>query len=222
MSLRMTEGVGYRVTRQIYNSVLRTHLPRKFAVFNGGVVAADNRLFDKHDYFPVYKSGLVDAIDEYVMEGDHVVEVGTGPGILTVHLTRAGAHVTTYEGAEEMVALAKQTIGIADATASVRFKHAIVGDGIDVFGVSGGATSVPPDELPDCDVVLLDCEGAEYDIIKHLTSTPRCLIVEVHPKKGKSLSELDALLVDRGYISTDVVPVSPDDDRPVVIAQRDG
>lgn len=219
MSSRIGDGIPYRVAKHIYNSVLRTNLPRKFGVFNG-VVARDIRLFDRTDYFPDYKSGLVDAAADYVSDGDHTVEVGTGRGVLTSHLIRAGSRVTTYEGSEEMIAIAKQTIRIEGSMDAVEFNHAIVGDDIDMYGIPGTPELVPPGEIPDCDAVLLDCEGAEYSIIRDLTVTPRVMIVEVHPEKGRSFSRLQGLLTEKGYVTVETRPISPDDDRPVVIAKR--
>lgn len=39
----------------------------------------------------------------------------------------------------------------------------------------------PPQKIPACDVLELDCEGAEIEIIESINFTPRALIVELHP-----------------------------------------
>jgi len=41
---------------------------------------------------------------------------------------------------------------------------------------------IPPQELPECDVMEFDCEGAELEIINDMQSEPRLLIIEVEAR----------------------------------------
>lgn len=67
----------------------------------------------------------VDAVvrDAEVAAGDRIVEVGTGPGLLTHALVEAGAHVETFDIDEGLLAF---TQAQRDWPESVRFHHADV------------------------------------------------------------------------------------------------
>lgn len=43
---------------------------------------------------------------------------------------------------------------------------------------------VAPDELPKCDVLISDCEGAEKRILEELDHRPKTIIVETHGDLG--------------------------------------
>ena len=58
--------------------------------------------------------------------------------------------------------------------------HALVGEDIHVHGPMKGASKIPPSNIPNCDVLELDCEGAEYSILQNLKIEPRVIVVEVH------------------------------------------
>jgi len=42
---------------------------------------------------------------------------------------------------------------------------------------------IPSNQLPDCDVLEMDCEGADTSILSNLNIRPRVIIVEIHPHK---------------------------------------
>jgi hypothetical protein len=39
---------------------------------------------------------------------------------------------------------------------------------------------LPPSELPPCNVLELDCEGAEVEILREMNIQPRVILVETH------------------------------------------
>ena len=65
--------------------------------------------------------------------------------------------------------------------------HAVVEAGREVFGTLGGAETLRTGDL-EGDVLVLDCEGAEADILP----APQfdAVIVETHPQHGADTAEL--------------------------------
>jgi hypothetical protein len=144
-----------------------------------------NREISPHSFDVLdYEGGVISAHTELTQLGDTVVIVGGGYGITTV---RAGNYVgtsglvITYEGGAKEVETLLRTIELNNVESNCETHHAIVGRERDVYGDSTAAKQVHPAELPDCDVLELDCEGSEIDILAHLESRPRVLIVELHP-----------------------------------------
>lgn len=139
---------------------------------------------------------------------DAVAIVGGGYGITTVAAARAGASVTVFEPAADRLAAIRRTLGLNDVDRdSVTLRRAVVGElnpheaaekGLDGDGVP----TVHPVDLPSCDVLELDCEGAELPILRALdpASLPRVIAVEIHPLKldGATGAVLDRLR-DLGY-----------------------
>jgi len=64
-----------------------------------------------------------------------------------------------------------------------------------MFGLSDGR-SVAPSEIPDADVWVLDCEGAEEQILGQQAAPDRAL-VEVHPQMCDASAVRSALDADR-------------------------
>jgi hypothetical protein len=60
-----------------------------------------------------------------------------------------------------------------------------------------------PSELPPCNVLELDCEGAEVEILRELTIQPRVILVETHGLFGAPTDLVASLLKKRGYIVSD-------------------
>lgn len=81
--------------------------------------------------------------------------------------------------------------------------HSIVGEAHFVES-SGSADVVEPSDLPQCDVIEMDCEGAELNILSNLEMSPEKMIIETHQTKSyspySSMDSLQSILVDRGYV----------------------
>lgn len=158
---------------------------------------------------PKYEAAIVASLREHVTEGDEVVVVGGGWGVsTTVAAMEAGqtGHVTTYEGAHSKVEDVQNTIQLNGVSDRVSISHAIIGEEISLHGRANNAEMLPPEELPDCDVLVLDCEGAELTILDNLLMRPRIVIVETHTFLGAPESNVRELLAAYGYevISKDV------------------
>lgn len=210
--------------QRLYNAVIRNHLPRKIGVFNG-VPVRQPRLFDKTERRPDYEDALVTAINASVSAGDAVVVVGGGWGVGTVVAAEnadESGEVITYEGSEEQVRHVKETIELNQLDSRTTVEHAVVGSDINVYGDKAASRTLSPKELPDCDVLVLDCEGAEMDILEHVDQVGREIIVETHPMYEAPSEDVKALLEDSGFAVEAVRhEQTPYGDLPVLTAVRD-
>lgn len=193
----------------LYDRLLRERLPRKLAVCNG-VTARAARLLDATDVIPDYEAALVDGIRRCVRRGDDVVVVGGGYGVSSVvaadHVGPEGS-VITYEGAAEHVDLVVETCSLNGVSDCVTVEHAVVGSDPNLYTRSGGARSVPPAELRACDVLVLDCEGAETEILADVRPLPRSIVVETHGQFDAPPARVRAVLTDRGLSMESETPM---------------
>jgi len=206
------EGIAETVKKGIpwvYNHVVRPRLPVRTVAFNGVNVRAA-RLFDAvipwelptHPHPDRYEAALVAAVRESVEPGDRVVVIGGGRGVTTVVAAdRAGdtGSVVAFEGSREHAAHVKETAEMNGVGHNVAVRHAIVSEAVRLDGERGGSASVTPGELPDCDVLEMDCEGAEIDVLEGLAIRPRVIIVETHTELGASPEDVRNALTDLSY-----------------------
>lgn len=175
----------YRVVQRVYEGFVVDKLPDSYNVYNG-VVVRDGGFLDLEIRHECHKEGLIDAIEENV-RGKDVVLVALGKGVSTVTAVRSGARsVTAYEGSSEMIELAEETLDVNLSEVQrnmVEVEHAIVGEAISLFGDGESDRVVNPSELPECDVLILDCEGAELSILDGIEEPPETIICETHPDK---------------------------------------
>jgi hypothetical protein len=154
------------------------------------------------EHLQEYEGALTGAIAEQVRPGDRVVIVGGGVGVTAVHAARRvgpEGSVICFEGGAEYarhVGEAARRNGVADR---VEVRHAIVARSISVRGAEPAGSVLPPSDLPECDVLELDCEGAEVDILSHMSIRPRAVLVETHGLFGASTERVQDLLEQRGY-----------------------
>lgn len=189
------------VARQLYNRTLRPHLPSKIGVFNT-VAARRLALFDATDEFPAYEATLIDGVRAAVEPGDDVVVIGGGWGVSSVVAARRAGpdgHVTAFEPARERFGFIDETAALNGVADRVRARRALVGSAVKVDGDGSAADRVPADDLPPCDVLVLDCEGAEAEILRHLAVTPRTVVVETHGCFGTPETETRDALAELGY-----------------------
>lgn len=210
-------GPGLRVLAFVYQRMIRPWLPGRPLLYAGIPVCYDRKwgdalvpsawlpdtgyetgLTDE----PGYEVALIDALKESVRPGDHVVVVGGGVGITAVIAAlRTGTFgaVTCFEGSLQYARHIEETAR-RNNISNLTVHHAIVSKPIAVYGHENDfGTVIPPNRLPDCDVLELDCEGAEVDILQNMTIRPRVIIVETHGAHGAPTSFVDALLRERGY-----------------------
>lgn len=187
--------------RPFYNPI-RPYLPKKIASL-GGVPVRYQAITDRTEYID-YKPAMRSFIRWSVTPGDRVVDIATGRGVMASWAAWRGGTVIGYEGAANMVELARETTHLAAVSEDVTIHHAVVGDARELFGAAAGPDQVDPTDLPACDVMILDCEGSEIDIIPALAEPPETMIVECHPQYGATEDRVAGMLRDREYDIVDV------------------
>ncbi|WP_128905685.1 class I SAM-dependent methyltransferase [Halorubrum amylolyticum] len=201
MDLRL-EGL----IRGIYDGFVRPRLPWKISVHNGVAVRHRVKLLDNTDKFPQYEAELVSEIRAEVHEGDRVCVVGGGLGVSTVAAVEATGRkgsVKTYEGSEDQIDIVKKTLELNQVGSHVELRHGVVGSfsdfSSDFYGKAGSAAHIEAKDLPESEVLVLDCEGAENEIIDGLADLPPTIIVESHGFLDSPESEVRQRLESRGY-----------------------
>jgi hypothetical protein len=178
---------------------------RKIGVYNGVAVRKDVLLRPK-DVHQRYEKALIRQIRETLQPGERVVVVGGGNGVsTTVAAQKVGesGEVTTYEGSRTRSNIAQETCELNKVAERVEVKHAIVSHERRLFSEAEDAAVVDPEDLPTCDVLIMDCEGAELDILRNLSLRPRAIIVETHGFLNSPEREIREILTESGYSVVD-------------------
>lgn len=192
----------------VYNWTVRPYLPRKLGCYNG-VAVRDLRLFDRDRVVSDFEQEAVKAIHRRVEDGDRVGIVGGGRGTTTIHAACAGGSegsVVVYEAASDRIPLLEETAELNGVADCVDVREGIVGPAELIWGDTS-EKRIDPADLPEFDVLELDCEGAELEICEHLEHYPRDMIIEVHPDLGVSEEEMEEWLADAGYTITYHQPI---------------
>lgn len=191
---------------EFYNMYVRERLPEKIGMQNGVAVRGPVRLLDRQDVFPEYEAALIAGLRERVNSSDDIVIVGGGRGVSTVaaaHLSGNDGSVLTYEAILENVNKVINTVNLNEVNERVEVVHSIVGkysdSSEDHYGTPEDATLIQPTDLPDCDVLELDCEGAELNILRQMNINPTDIIVETHEFAGISTQEVSKTLEEMDY-----------------------
>ncbi|MDG5776195.1 hypothetical protein VB773_02365 [Haloarculaceae archaeon H-GB2-1] len=153
----------------------------------------------------MYESGLIAGISEHVDEGDDVVIVGGGRGITAVRAAEQVGEtgtVTVFEGASECIGRIKQTARLNSVADRIAVYHRIVGSTENLKGSRKGAARLSPSELPECDVLELDCEGAEIEILDGIEFRPRVVLVETHGLYDTPSEAVKTMLENQSYSIT--------------------
>lgn len=201
----------------VYEEFVRPYLPKQERTvhFNGieartGDVCLADRVipwfetpwYNSSD--PTYEQPLIDSLRSNIMEGDSVVIIGGGWGVtatVAASIVGESGSVVVYEGAADRIADIKGTLEYNGVSERVTVHHAIVGEPVTLTGARKNANHIAPSNLPDCDLLEMDCEGSEVDILQNLDIRPEALIVETHrnePTVKDHLNSLGYELVNRG------------------------
>jgi hypothetical protein len=156
-----------------------------------------------------FEGGLVTFHKEFTQSGDRVSIVGGGFAITTVtaiNQSEEGGVVRVYEPSTDRInAIAKTVTANGIAQWGGELSHTVVGnlspqEELNREGLMETVPALEPSALPECDVLELDCEGAEVNILKNLDIRPRMIFVEVHPKKlTMDATEVSRHLKQNGY-----------------------
>jgi hypothetical protein len=206
-----------RATALAYRRLLRPALPTLIRPrYNGIPIARERKLFDSrlpklyriYDVeelrdVPGYESGLVGRLRQDVQSGDRVVIVGGGLGVTAVIAAQqagpAGS-VCVYESTATHIRQIQETARLNGMGARVSVTHAVVGRAVAVPGdVSQHGPVLPASAIPPCDVLEMDCEGAENVILSELVIRPRVILVETHGLYGARTVDVEAKLREMSY-----------------------
>jgi len=162
---------------------------------------------------PLYENAICNALREHVVSGDKIIIIGAGYGVtaaLAANLTGDKGFVICYEGSSYCIDLSKKTQKL-NGIANIEYRHAIVGENIAVHNEGQISTKcLMVEELEDCDILELDCEGAENIILQNLKIHPRVIIVETHGVFNSSTDLIFKRLQDLGYVVKDYGIAEPD------------
>lgn len=194
-----------------YRRVIRPLTPRtgELARFNG-VPVRELRLGDRLADWrlpasanrPDCEGVLLQKIRENLEEHQEATIIGGGWGVSSViaarQVGRSGS-VEVIEASEKMVERIEETLRLSGLEDHVTVTLGAVGSRRRVWHGSEDIRKLPVSELPVCDALVMDCEGAELSIIRHLKQKPPMVIVETHGCFGASSEEVVASLEERGY-----------------------
>lgn len=204
-------GPGY-VLREalphVHNHYVRKHLPRSETKLNG-VKAKYQRLGDGavpwqagHPNRETYEDGILSALRENLLEGEDIVIVGAGWGISAVEaaqLVGESGTVKAYEASQQQARYARETLQLNGVEGQVELIEQAVGTVVSTYDGEQAVDSSSPEALPSCDVLELDCEGAEISILERMDIEPRLVVVETHGVFGAPTDEVTEILEERGY-----------------------
>lgn len=149
-----------------------------------------------------YEGAIVSSLKEHLRDGDNVVIVGGGWGVTStiaaITIGETGS-VTTFEASPKYSKYVEETAELNGVKDRVGVNNAVVSHSVAVRG--GGKTRdvIEATNLPECNVLELDCEGAETAILDNIRITPRIIIVETHGHLNASSEEVIKQLKENSY-----------------------
>jgi len=176
--------------------VERVVTPRQIGVYNG-VAARDCGLVSRHE--PQHKAVLAGAVRDVVTPGDRVIVVGGGRAVVAVHAARCGGVVTVYEAGDAAMRVTESVLALNDVVFETQ--AAVVGAPGAVAGTPA-TDRVNPADL-EGDVLVLDCEGAEKDILP--VDGFDHVVVETHPEHGSPLATISDALGTHEVVGDDPI-----------------
>jgi len=195
----------------IYKATLRKVFPKSGYYTKAGIKVRYRKPLDSivpgiaYSDEPNHEYALVSELRKRVEPGLKISVVGAGSGTTSVvaanQTTEAGS-VTAFEGSMRRVKQAQNTINLNGVDQRCEVRHAIVGPAVRLHSLNeGGARpkEISPTQLPDCDVLELDCEGAEKIILEEMEIQPKVIIVETHPELDSEPEHISKILADQGY-----------------------
>lgn len=209
--------------KNLYNRLIRPYTPYKISVHNGVPVKNVVRLFDRTSEFPQYESNLIDQIKEIVRYGDSIIIVGGGLGVSSVVAAQRTVEEDTvriFEGGINQYEQIKDTIKLNRVSAQCSVRHAVVGENVGVYSGTEDADQISPKQLSSCNVLILDCEGAETKIIEEMNIRPDSIIVETHAFLGAPKEEVITALKNKKYEIVDCKTDNPDNGIYILTAMK--
>jgi hypothetical protein len=209
------EASTKRLAGYLYRRTIRKLLPTIAEVKYAGIPISRERKFGDaalpaflipHPLEDIadYEQTLIDVLRSHVRIGDRVIIVGGGEGVTAVVAARAVGEtgsVVCFEGNSWNVRMVRATAARNKMSNRLTVEHAVVGEAIAVYGVPDQHATlvVSPAELPECDILELDCEGAERLILPNMAIRPRVIAVETHGVHGAPTGMIKEILEKLDY-----------------------
>lgn len=171
---------------------------QRIGMYNGVAVRNVHLLHDTDEF--EHETQLMQSIRDFLSTGDEVVLIGAGTGASTVCAARQvgpEGTVTAFEAAENAVSKCRETIRLNRVNTIAECRHAVVETPIYLLGSANRAEQLSATDLPDCDALVMDCEGAEKAILEGLSDLPDVIIVETHVQFDSSSEQIREILSDR-------------------------
>jgi hypothetical protein len=237
------ETLTKRMAGYLYRRTIRELLPTIAEVKYSGVpISRERKCGDARlpefliphplEDIPNYERALIDALRSQIRIGDSVIIVGGGEGVTAVVAAKVAGEtgsVVCFEGNSWNVSKVKGTAARNKISNRLTVEHAIVGEAIAVYGGTEQHSTrvVSPAELPQCDILELDCEGAELLILRNMVIRPRVIAVETHGVYGapsrmvkELLEKLDYTVEDWGLAEPRLSEVCESNDIRVLVGKR--
>lgn len=194
----------------VYDEYIRSRTPKinKPAMVQG--VEMSNKKATLLEIFPFFSHQeyteylFTELIRRYTKEGDNIVIVGGGEGITATLQARScgpKGSAKVFEAQKERVELIRDNFDLNNVAGWSSVVHCLVksddSSGRQLQEYDGEILS--PKSLPECDVLELDCEGAEVEILSEMESRPRDVFVETHGVWDGPKDEVCSLLKSNGY-----------------------
>ena len=210
----LDEGGLSLLLQRTYNFVhsrIRSYLPRRIKVLHCGTKVI-TRLGDSYNTeapfrnLP-YKKNNSKAIEETVEEGDRPVSIGGGRGVNPTRIMSKNGipTVKVFEPGKKMRKICfrnmKENINHYPGFQFRIYKGFFYASD-EVWGEVDEEEKLTVEDIPECDLLEMDCEGAEVHIIPNLVEIekpPKKLIVEVHEGINTSREEVNSLLEYANY-----------------------
>jgi len=160
---------------------------------------------DSFRWAPFYERPLIRGMEGIVEDGDVVAIVGGGRGVTTVKAAKnvgENGRVIVYECGEETLQILTNTVRLNGVEDRVEIHHAYVGAPETISDESKTVSVVSVDEIPEIDVLELDCEGSELSVLTQLRESdvrPRGITVETHGRLGVPRKDVRELLEAMNY-----------------------
>ncbi|WP_414837770.1 FkbM family methyltransferase [Candidatus Nanosalina sp. VS9-1] len=179
-------------------------MPLRKGVYNG-VEVPSARFFQpsldlKELNNETYEKGILNSLEKNVSSGDEVIIIGGGLGVSAVHAAEITSpeNVSVYEASGEQVEKIRRTLRFNEKE-DISVHHKIVGEKGNLFGEEMNAEVMPVEDLPECDVLEIDVEGAELKILDSLEIRPEVLIVETHGVFDSPTEKVKEKILELGY-----------------------
>jgi len=186
------------------------HLIRKYGPYGvpltsrpatrNGVVVEKKR-YPNDYHLPTYEQALSSLHTTVTKSGDTVAIVGGGYGVSAFHAAHSTDHsgkIIIYEADGNRINTLAEVAKRYEFENYVELNNGIVGPEIRVKSAPGNNMAIS--DLPECDVLELDCEGAEYNILSGMEIRPRDLFIEIHPNHRQINDKVPDLLDELGYV----------------------